>query len=333
MSVPGCPPVPREQPNDFQRHARSSSGGSSSNSDAARPIKLGDGSITLSSCDGSKSQQWVLTSTSNTSRGSLPSGTARTKATAVKSLADGGCWEIDGCSSSAGAAIDTDYGCKKIPVPGWKNHSSPCVANMAWEFHSNDTVTSLMDGFCLQVSEKDEWSINVSPCDGSKRQQWFRNGTTIQSGLGGGCIDNHGGKKPLYPQYGPLVVDDCAASQCGGADHRWTLDKDSGQLVSAVPGLGGETICAQVEGYFNHYSPLTATACAPAADVPRAQKWAIDPAHMRVSVDVRFNASQQRSPGMLLCHDIDFSAKGTLTPGPQCPTLRGTLSFLATFFL
>ena len=35
----------------------------------------------------------------------------------------------------------------------------------------------------------------------------------------------------------------------------------TGQLISAVTGLGGEAICAQVSGYFNHYSPLVSVAC------------------------------------------------------------------------
>ena len=83
-----------------------------------------------------------------------------------------------------------------------------------------------------------------------------------QSALGG-CVDNHGGSKPLYPQYGALVVSDCddGASACRGADHKWTHNAATGQLVSAVTGLGGEAICAQVSGYFNHYSPLVSVAC------------------------------------------------------------------------
>jgi hypothetical protein len=75
-----------------------------------------------------------------------------------------------------------------------------------------------------------------------------------------------------------------------------------------VLGVGGEKVCAEVGRMGNHNSPLSATGCAAAPNVPRSQIFAVDPKYLRVSVDVRFNSSEQRSPGMLLCHDIDVTA-------------------------
>ena len=72
------------------------------------------GSLMLAKCDGRDSQSWTLT------------GNPRV-VTNVKSKADGGCWEIDGCG---GTGVDTDYGCKALP-----KGPLPCsgCCNMAWQ--------------------------------------------------------------------------------------------------------------------------------------------------------------------------------------------------------
>jgi hypothetical protein len=297
IAVPGCPTNPNSSSND---------------------IENGKGGLRISKCSSkSKSQLWNLTTG--------VSGAA--SVTNVKA-SDGGCWEINGCG---GSAVDTNYGCKKLPTDP---SSLPCTGccNMAWRFQPNGTIVSGMDlRKCLQVSSADEGTLIAAPCKGAQRevfrihriktQQTQQSGDTsggdvtsdvtsdvvqISSVEAGGCIDNHA-TKPTNPQYGPLLLSDIHSSQCGGADHRWHLDLSTGQLVSEVPGVGGEKICAEVQGYGNHYSAINAVGCEPASAVPKKQKFVIDAAKNRLSVDVRFDASQSRSPGMLLCADIDIA--------------------------
>ena len=110
------------------------------------------------------------------------------------------------------------------------------------------------------------------------------------------------------------------ASLCSSQDHEWIHDPTTKQLVSKVPGANsGSTVCAQIGGYANHYSLLSAVDCAPANAVPKNQQWEVDALNERVSIDVRFDATQQRSPGQLLCFDVDMGAtpSGKVGPGSK----------------
>ena len=276
----------------------------------------GGAGLVVSKCNAtSLSQQWIFSGPTPTFGG-----------TPIISAASGGaqhCWEIPGCSSASPTTVDTDYACKPLPKPGWRNTSSPCVANMAWTVNSNQTITSVMDGSCIQLSSSDESSIEVAKCDGSKRQMWHieekKTGAVIIISELGGCVDNDA-PAAYNPQYGGLVLADCEASGCGGQDHEWVHNPATKQLVSKVPGASPENkVCAEIGGYANHYSLLTSADCAPASAVPKNQQFEVDAVHSRVSVDVRFDATQQRSPGQLLCFDIDMGAtpSGKVGPGSK----------------
>lgn len=80
----------------------------------------------------------------------------------------GGCWEITGCAFEDGASVGTTYGCKALPPPGWK---TSCDANGAWAFNSNNTITSVMSGKCLEVSVSDKKTVEVSACTGTEAHQ------------------------------------------------------------------------------------------------------------------------------------------------------------------
>jgi hypothetical protein len=155
---------------------------------------------------GKASQLWLL------SPGVSPGDAA---STVIRSAAGstGGCWEITGCSSAAGAAIGCGYGCKPLPKPG----SAPgkCDLNGAWAVHSNGTITSVMDGHCVEaqpsagaVPEGSRMAVVVGPCTGRANQQFKMtpsksNGssgyTVQQNGL---CVDN---------EYGPTHQTDAAS--------------------------------------------------------------------------------------------------------------------------
>ena len=92
---------------------------------------------------------------------------------------------LQGCS---GPDIDTDYGCKKLPVgpPPWKGCN-----NMAWIFNPNGTIVSAMPSVtggaldqCLQVSDKDNITVMLGLCSGAESEVWSVKGTAIESSLG-----------------------------------------------------------------------------------------------------------------------------------------------------
>lgn len=172
---------------------------------------------------GEATQQW------NLSPGVTPGDS---KATNVQmDLPHGGCWEITGCSSGEGADVGCGYGCKPLP----KSCKSKCDCNGAWSFNSNGTITSVMDGHCLQVSKGKGSNVNVASCSGKPNQVFAVKNTgnyyTIsQAGL---CVQ---GRKPPTPAPTPLPCKfyktqaDCpshckwnaAKKQCGKVIQRHT---------------------------------------------------------------------------------------------------------------
>jgi hypothetical protein len=275
VSVPGCQPTSSHQSTTNNRN-RNSNHNSNRNSNRSnnrnrasasnshrRGVRVGDagkgaGDLTLATCSSSPSQQWIFG--------------GQNQQTQVLSLADAGrCWEIGGCDAGSPSNVDTDYTCKKLPSPGWRNHSSPCAANMAWTFNTNGTISSVMDGGCLEVSPIDHVSVEVSTCDGSHRQQWSYTTNGHESAASGqhgqiksksgGCIDNNS-IAPFNPQYGEIVLKACNASTCNGLDHKWVHDSFTKQLVSKVAGAAGEKVCAEIGPLQNHFSVLSAVSCA-----------------------------------------------------------------------
>lgn len=89
--------------------------------------------------------------------------------TTLASRSDGGCLEINGCATGEHSRVDTNFGCKPLPPPGWPNRSI-CEANMAWATNANGTITSVMDGKCLTVGA-DDTRLEVSSC-GAATTTW-----------------------------------------------------------------------------------------------------------------------------------------------------------------
>ena len=100
-------------------------------------------------CNTSKlSQRWLL------SPGVSPGSSVTT--TIKSATAQAGCFEITGCS---GGSVGTDYGCKPLPKPGTTNK---CALNGAWSLNKNGTITSVMDGQCLQIAGG---AVQAAPCN------------------------------------------------------------------------------------------------------------------------------------------------------------------------
>jgi hypothetical protein len=82
------------------------------------------------------------------------------------------CWEITGCNTKPGAGVGTGYGCKGLPKlkPGQGCGTNLCACNGAWSLNKNNTVSSVMDGQCLQTTGA---HINVGPCVAGVKNQIF----------------------------------------------------------------------------------------------------------------------------------------------------------------
>jgi len=100
----------------------------------------------------------------------------------------GGCWEITACAVADGAQVGVNFGCKALPPQNWSN---PCDANGAWSLNENGTITSVMDGKCLQIDSTSGMIVNVATCTGHSNQTWAFTGSVIESvGTPGYCVDS-----------------------------------------------------------------------------------------------------------------------------------------------
>jgi len=139
-------------------------------------------------------QAWTL------SPGVTPGGTQSVWTNVKMNSSTGGCWEVTGCSSASGADVGCGYGCKPLP----RTCSSKCDCNGCWSLNSNGTITSCMDGHCLQVSGAGS-AVNVGPCTGKPNQRFvFRPAgglvyTVTQSDL---CIQGRPPPPPPPPPCG-----------------------------------------------------------------------------------------------------------------------------------
>lgn len=201
----------------------------------------GPGSLRAEPCNASEpGQHWRL---------SVPpgNGTACNVQNHLPWMA-GGCWEITGCSTAPHAEVGVNFGCKAVPP---KNFSDPCLANGAWAFHGNGTVTSVMDGHCLSVDA--DRSVDVSPCDGSPSQRWHvlnesittADGLCIGSGVpapppgsDGRCVaaqrtDDAGGAGAWHGTLGPAMQLAPAEACTGKVSKAQALEIQDGRLRAA----------------------------------------------------------------------------------------------------
>eukprot|EP00729_Bicosta_minor_P007325 gene7325-2369_t len=122
--------------------------------DPPGPSHPGHG-FSVQPCNMNVSEQlWVL------SPGVVPGDSVQTNVKMAS--ANGGCWEIQGCATNEGATVNCVYGCKPL--------AAACAAgsccNGAWSLNSNGTITSVMDGQCLQVAQPPGSLVTVGKCRG-----------------------------------------------------------------------------------------------------------------------------------------------------------------------
>ena len=138
---------------------------------------------------GAASQAWVL------SPGVAP-GDSQPTNVALATRSKASCWEIEACATGDNAAVNCNWGCKALPA----SCSSPCNCNGAWSTNANGTITSVMDGHCLQIVSGR--TITVGKCTGNANQKFVftpsgvKVNNTFTVSQGSKCIDqaaNSGG--------------------------------------------------------------------------------------------------------------------------------------------
>lgn len=165
-----------------------------------------EGDLRLQPCNMSRpGQHWKLSST--------PGSSTQTNVKNSLPFRDGGCWEITACETGDVAEVGVNFGCKPLPGNNWSN---PCDANGAWSFNANSTITSVMDGKCLQVDPRNNMIVNVATCNAEPSQQWNTNGSAVESaGMPGFCVDS-GVASPPPGTTGQCVAVD-VTNDVGGA--------------------------------------------------------------------------------------------------------------------
>jgi hypothetical protein len=129
----------------------------------------------LAQCDPSKTaQHWLLSP--GVSAGDSATTNIITAANNTKS-GKPDCIEIYACATKEGAHVGASSGCKKVPLTSCD--ANPCNCNGAWSFNKNGTISSVMDGQCLQHAAG---SLNVGACTGSPNQKFDATPATDANG-------------------------------------------------------------------------------------------------------------------------------------------------------
>lgn len=133
--------------------------------------------LTAQKCvDGKLSQLWYLT------KGVTPgAGPAITTVTQGNNNTDGEhCWKVIACSSDEGTPIGVGFGCTPLPSTTVAHRCGPenppganCPCNGAFVFHGNGTITSVMDGHCLEVARTAGSEVTTGKCTGSADQHFL----------------------------------------------------------------------------------------------------------------------------------------------------------------
>jgi hypothetical protein len=98
----------------------------------------------LAQCNSSKKgQHWLLSP--GVSAGDSPTTNIITALNDTK-LGKPDCIGIHACATKEGAQVTASGGCRKLPT----SCANSCNCNGAWSFNKNGTISSVMDGQCLQ---------------------------------------------------------------------------------------------------------------------------------------------------------------------------------------
>jgi len=136
--------------------------------------------VTGTSCSNSATQKWTMNNSDKT----------------IRNVASGRCLEIPGCSTASGTQLDI-YDCH-VGVP-----KSECNSlNQQWHMNGNGTITSLLDGQCLDLYNFVGPVVQSFSCNNGKNQQWNYDSSSQTFSSNGYCLDLSNSALEVYA--GPL---------------------------------------------------------------------------------------------------------------------------------
>jgi len=153
-------------------------------SSKAAPQPTNISSLTLvaaGKCDGSVDQQWTINNADKTIR-HVPSGL---------------CLDVPNCAKNAGTQLDL-FTCHV----GTPNQECDSV-NQQWTINKNGSITTELDGQCLDLYDFTGPAVQTYDCNGGTNQQWTYNSATKTLSADGFCIGVQAGNLEVYA--GPLA--------------------------------------------------------------------------------------------------------------------------------
>lgn len=118
------------------------------------------------------------------------------KVASVKSVTAEGCLEVNACKTGDHARVDTSFGCKKFKP----DSTNACDLNNAWNVNENGTITSVMNGKCLESAS----GMELNTCDDRSAQHWSvsdvgKGRVVIRQANGDGCLADAPEPSPPTP--------------------------------------------------------------------------------------------------------------------------------------
>uniref|UniRef100_A0A6B2L5P5 Alpha-galactosidase n=1 Tax=Arcella intermedia TaxID=1963864 RepID=A0A6B2L5P5_9EUKA len=95
------------------------------------------------------------------------------------------CLDVYDCQTAAGTPVEI-YSCHI-----GDNSSCAQSTNQLWKFNSDGSITSVMDGQCLDIYNFEGPNVETWPCNGGKNQKWAYSAGTLVS-QEGTCLDVQG---------------------------------------------------------------------------------------------------------------------------------------------
>jgi len=137
--------------------------------------------VTGGKCDGNPDQQWDISNSDQT----------------IRHVRSGLCLEIPQCSTSSGTKVDL-FSCH-VGVPNQECDSK----NQQWAINKNGSITSDLDGQCLDLYNFIGPAVQTFDCNGGSNQQWSYNTATKTISADGICLGVGGANLEVYA--GPLA--------------------------------------------------------------------------------------------------------------------------------
>jgi len=133
-----------------------------------------------SACSGSASQQWTINNDKT-----------------IRHVQSGLCMDIPNCATSAGTQLEL-WDCH-VGQPNEECNS----LNQQWHVNSNGSITSLLDGQCVDLYNSVGPQVQTFSCNGGSNQQWSYDQATKALKADSQCLSVDEGDLEVYA--GPLA--------------------------------------------------------------------------------------------------------------------------------